>query len=80
MDNKLEIAKKVIKEHFNEGQHGIFNNRNVAGDDMTTIYNENGLTIDICYYYEYFEVFGLDHDDFMSLNEYYSSLGGHTFL
>lgn len=80
MDNKLEIAKKVIKEYFNEGQHGIFNNRNIAGDQMTTLYNKDGLTVDICFYYEYFEVFGLSSSEFKELKEYYSSLGGHTFL
>ena len=57
--DKLEIAKKVIKENIKDGDCGLFNTRNLVGDAMTTLYEEDGLTIDICYFYSYFEVFGL---------------------
>ena len=71
---KLEIAKKVIKENFEKGTAGIFNTRNVVGDKMDTIYDDGKLMIDICYYYSYFEVFGLSRKDFDKLDLYYDEL------
>lgn len=72
--NKLEKAKKVIKEHYKEGDCGIFDSRNIVGDWMTNIYNDNGLAIDICYHYSYFEVFGLSDDEFNELEKFYNEL------
>lgn len=72
--NNLEKAKEVIKEHYEEADCGIFNTRNWAGDIMTTVYDEDGLTIDICYNWSYFEVFGLSKNEFMELSIYYNSL------
>ena len=72
--NKLEIAKAVIKRNFEQGGCGLFDSRNLVGDPMTTIYNRDGLTIDICYYYEYFEVFGLTDDEFKELCSFYEEL------
>lgn len=72
--NKLEIAKEVIKRNFEQGECGLFNSRNWVGDPMTTIYYHDGLTIDICYHYEYFEVFGLTDDEFKELCSFYEEL------
>lgn len=33
------------------------------------------LEIDVCYYYSYFEVFGLSDAEFEELEKYYDSLG-----
>lgn len=71
---KLEKAKEIIKEHFKDADCGIFDNRNWVGDWMTNIYNDNGLAIDICYGYSYFEVFGLSDEEFNDLVKYYNSL------
>ena len=71
---KLEKAKEIIKEYFKDADCGIFDSRNWIGDWMTNIYNDNGLAIDICYGYSYFEVFGLSKDDFIELEKYYNSL------
>ena len=72
---KLEKAKEVIKEFYNVADCGVYDTRNIVGDDMATIYADEGLTIDICYQYSYFEVFGLSDTDFEELIEYYNSLG-----
>lgn len=72
--DKLEIAKKIIKEHYNEANCGIFDCRNLVGDTMTNIYDENGLSIDICYGWAYFEVFGLTNEEFTKLEIYYEKL------
>lgn len=74
--NKLDVAKKVIKEYIKEAECGIYDTRNIAGDSMTTIFNEDGLQIDICYHWEYFEVFGLDGEEFQELEKYYHELRG----
>ena len=70
----LDRAKKVIKEHIESAMCGIFNTRNCAGDYMETICDEDNLTIDICYEYEYFEVFGLSRSDFDVLEDFYETL------
>lgn len=71
----LEIAKNVIKENYAYAKCGIFDCENIVGDSMTTIYDEDGLKIDICYDYYYFEVFGLTGNEFAELEEYYEELG-----
>ena len=72
--NNLEKAKEIIKTHYNFAQHGIFNCRNLVGDVMETIYEGDGLMIDVCYNQSYFEVFGLTDEDFKELKTYYQSL------
>ena len=72
--NNLEKAKEIIKEHYKDADCGIFNTRNWAGDVMTAIYDKDGLTVDICYNWSYYEVFGLSNDDFLELSKYYYSL------
>ena len=74
MKDRLEIAKKVIKENIKDAKYGIFDSRNVVGDVMTTIYNNNGVMIDICYGWAYFEVFGLTDEEFIELEKYYKKL------
>ena len=71
---KLEIAKKVIKENFNDGDCGLYDSRNIVGDEMETIYSDPALTIDICYGWGYFEVFGLSDEEFSELETFYKSL------
>ena len=73
--SNLEKAKEIVKKFYSIANCGIFNSRNIAGDAMETIYDGGGLTIDICYYYSYFEVFGLSDAEFIKLERYYNSLG-----
>jgi hypothetical protein len=74
--NNLEKAKEIIKKNYCDARCGLFNTRNVVGDCMTNVYNENGLIVNICYEYMYFEVFGLSDVEFSELYKYYESLGG----
>ena len=73
-ESKLEKAKKIIESRIQDAQCGIYNCRNIVGDPMNTIYYDGNLQIDICYHWEYFEVFGLSDDEFKSLEAYYESL------
>ena len=74
MSSKLEEVKKIVKEHYNEANCGLFFSRNIVGDRMTAIYDKNGIQIDICYKYKYFEVFGLDLPQQLELNIFYDTL------
>lgn len=73
---KLEKAKQIIEEYLEEAPCGIFDCRNTAGDEMTNIYSADGLDIDICYSWLYFEVFGLSNKEFKELERYYEELIG----
>ena len=72
--SKLDIAKIIVSERISDANCGIFNSRNLVGDPMTTVYRGNQLTIDICYPYAYFEVFGLTEEEFEELKEFYEEL------
>lgn len=72
--NKLDKAKEIIKEYYRFADCGIFNSRNILGDPMSTVYEDEDLLIDICYHYAYFEVFGLTIKEFKELEKYYNSL------
>ncbi len=72
--NKLEVAKKIIAENINDARCGIYDTRNIVGDYMDTIYDSDDLTVDICYCYAYFEVFGLTNNEFVELEKYYETL------
>lgn len=74
--SNLEKAKEIIKDNISMAQAGLFCTRNTMGDLMTNIYDNNGLCVDICYYYGYFEVFGLSDAEFSELHKYYEALGG----
>lgn len=71
---KLEKAKEIIEAHFDDGDCGLFDSRNIAGDPMFNLYDEDGLTIDICYFWMYFEVFGLTDEEFAELKDFYNEL------
>lgn len=73
-ERKLDIAKRIIKEYYDAACCGIYASRNFVGDPMNSIYDDGELSIDICYHWSYFEVFGLSHDDFTELQKFYNSL------
>ena len=71
---KLEKAKEIIKENFSFARCGLFGTRNTIGDPMYTVYADGELVVDICFRYEYFEVFGLSEAEFEVLCDFYESL------
>lgn len=66
--NVLEKVESFLKEYFNY-EVQAFTTRNVVGDTMQTIYNEDGIQIDYCERYDYIEIFGLPLEDFYKLRE-----------
>ena len=75
---KVKKVKEVIKEHVSEARCGIFDCRNIAGDSMDNIYDDGDVQIDICYGWEYFEVFGLTDEEFKEVEKYYEKLCGRA--
>ena len=72
--NRLEEAKAIIKTYIPLADCGIFNTRNIVGDPTETIYRKDGVTIDICVRYSYFEVFGLSRKEYDELKAYYKEV------
>lgn len=72
--SELEIAKTTIRDNISAIYLGIFNFRNVAGDEMTNVYSDEYIDIDICYDRLYIEVFGLSCKDFEELVRYYHAV------
>lgn len=68
---KKEKVEEFLKEYFDEDELPIqaFDTRNLVGDSMYAIYNENGITIDYCYGWNYIEIFGLSKKDFADLKK-----------
>jgi hypothetical protein len=46
---------------------------------MNLLYHEDELEIWICYYYSYFEIFGLSDESFSELTGFYRSLEYNSF-
>lgn len=71
---KLEKAKEIVNIYYKVANCGIFDSRNIVGDRMETVYAGEGLIVDVCFPYAYFEVFGLSYKEFEELEKYYEGL------
>lgn len=74
---ELNKVKELIKEFYDEGQLGLYNCRNIAGDPMMNLFTGYNFTLDICLSYSYFEVFGTTQKEFNELMKFYDKLGGN---
>ena len=74
--SRIDKVKNVIRDRYVEADCGLFFTRNWIGDPMSTIWEKDGVTIDICYNYQYFEVFGLTEEEEKELLAFYDSLAG----
>ena len=64
MTERVQKIIKFFEEHDYDTCGGVFDTRNIAGDRMYNIYNEDNVQIDICYDWEYVEIFGLLDSEF----------------
>lgn len=71
---ELEKVKEVIKDNFNDADCGCYSTRNLVGVSMTTLYSGTYFTVDISYFWSYFEIFGATPEEFKELHDYYESL------
>ena len=65
-ENRLNKLEKFLKETFPERIQS-FTTNNIAGDCMKNIYNEDNISIDFCYKYNYIEIFGLTDEEYLKL-------------
>ena len=73
-EKEFEKVKKLIKENYYDADCGLFDTRNIVGDYMTNIFKGKYFTLDICYNYSYFEVFGATSEEFAILKTIYNKL------
>ena len=74
MTKAVEKVKEVIKNNIEDALYGIFDCRNIVGDPMETIYDEDGIIIDLCRNWGYFKVFGLTNEEFAEVESFYGDL------
>lgn len=66
--DKIEKLREFLVNNGYKGKQ-TFDSRNVAGDLMATIYEEDGITVDECHYYDYLEIFGLTEEEYLGLRD-----------
>lgn len=71
---ELNEVKELIKKHYDSANGGIFYTRNIVGDTMETIFKGEYFTLDICYYWGYYELFGCTEDEEKEVSKYYDGL------
>lgn len=71
--NKIDKLKNFLQENYPNIQ--AFNTRSFTGDYTTTVYNEDGITVDYAPGYQYIEIFGLTDKEFEDLLDKNSFLG-----
>ena len=69
----IKVVKDIIDRYYDSASCGIFRNKNQFGDPMETVYEENGVKIDVCFYYSYMEVFGLSDEEYKVIDKYYKN-------
>lgn len=74
-EEEFAKAKDLIKEHFSDAECGMFFTENIVGDTMTTIFEGNVFTLNICYSYSYYELFGCTESEQKEIEDYYEKLG-----
>lgn len=72
--NRVNKVKEIIRNYYSDAECGRFFTRNIVGDPMLTIYADDEITVDICYRYSYFEIFGLTEDEEDEVFAYYEAL------
>ena len=70
--DKIDKLKRFLQENYPNEQ--AFNTRNIAGDSMERVYDEDEIIVDYCYYYSYIEIFGLTDEEFEDLIDKYGYL------
>ena len=73
---ELEKVKKIIKDNIEDYGCGIFDTRNIVGDPMHTIFKGDYFTLDGCYFYSYYELFGTTDEEFEKIVKYYNKIKG----
>ena len=66
-DRKKAIKRLKVFLQENYPSYQAFDTRNIAGDDMETVYDKDGITVDHCRFWGYLEIFGLTDAEYNKL-------------
>ena len=66
----LEKIKSIIKDYYKSGSLGLYFCSGSSYDEKKTLYSKDGVVVEICYYWEYFEVLGLPNDQCVELLDF----------
>lgn len=71
----IDEVKQVIKQNYSKADCGLdFYKRpdhRIAGDVITTVWQKDGITVDICRRYAYFEITGLTDEEEAEIKAFY---------
>ena len=63
MTERVEKFANFLRDHNYNGVQA-FNTRNIVGDKLALLYNEDGIYAEYCPGGDYLEIFGLTEDEF----------------
>lgn len=66
--DKMDKLRQFLTQSGYRGMQ-TFDCRNTVGDYMNTIYDSDGIQVDICYGWSYLEIFGLTDEEYQSLSD-----------
>jgi len=66
MTERVEKFANFLRDHNYNGVQA-FNTRNITGDKLALLYNEDGIYAEYCTRRDYLEIFGLTEDEFLEL-------------
>ena len=73
-NKEFSKIKELIKNNYKDADCVLFDTKNIVGDYIETIFKGEFFTLDICYGYSYFEVFGTTQKEFEELQNFYKDL------
>lgn len=69
MMNRFQKLVDFLRENDYLGMQ-VFDCESLVGDYRDLVYDEDGIKVKVCYYYEYIEILGLSKNEFNQLVEY----------
>lgn len=75
MTSKLERARLALKEHELQGMQAF--NCEALCDSRETVYQDEEISIKVCYSWQYVDILGLNDSDFKKLTRLRN---GHRFV
>ena len=73
---ELEKVKEIIKNNIDDFTCGLFSTRNMVGDSMDNLFTGKYFTLDGCYAWSYYELFGTTEKEFKEVENIYYDSGG----
>ena len=72
-EEAITKVKEVIAQYIEDADCGCYFTRNICGDRMSELFEDldNKIEVDICYGYNYFEIFGLTEEEEKEITEFY---------